>query len=459
MTDPRPDPEPKDWRRLNLSAFLGIAAVVTVFLAVATIFRTAEEIAHERDEAVYHLEQGLMLIGQFSRESLAKGRYQDVEQFLNQWARDNPAVAELRAVAANGFAVADYWRTKSVVDPITAEYVVRHDEKPVLNLRVVMDFQPIHQRLRLINVMYVLGVVGFGFAVSLAAWLAVRRLALAPLAQAKADLDATAQQLAQSNASLRQAALIADEANSAKSKFLAIVSHELRTPLNAVIGFSDMLRMETFGKLGDPRYREYADHINEAGRHLLAIINDILDASKIEAGALEMEDELIEIAAVTERILPLVRDKASASGVTLFVSLPPRLPALRADRRRVAQILINLLSNAVKFTPAGGRVEVAAALDAAGGIVLSVADTGIGIAAKDMALVLAPFGQVASAMSRQHSGTGLGLPLTKALVELHGGELSLDSMPGVGTTVRCRFPAHRTVAHPPGERRMSVSGG
>jgi signal transduction histidine kinase len=459
VTDPRPGLEPTAWRRLNLVAFLGIAAVVTVFLAVAQVFRSTEDIAHERAKAVYFLEQGLILIGQFSRESLAKGRYQDVEQFLSQWVLDNPAINELRAVAPNGFAVVDYRRAEPAVDPIAAEYVVRHNETPVLSLRAVTDFYPVHRRLRAINQMYVLGIAGFGIAISLVAWLAVRRLALAPLAQAKADLDATAEQLARSNASLRQAALMAEEASTAKSKFLAGVSHELRTPLNAIIGFSDMLRMEPFGKLGDPHYREYAGHINEAGRHLLAIINDILDASKIEAGALELEEELIDIAAVAENILPLVRDKASASGVTLSVSLPPGLPALRADGRRVAQILLNLLSNAVKFTPPGGRVEVTAALDAAGGIVLSVADTGIGIAAKDITLVLAPFGQVANAMSRQHTGTGLGLPLTKALVELHGGEMTLDSTPGVGTTVRCRFPARRTVARRSGELRIDAVGG
>ena len=458
MTDPRPGLEPTAWRRVNLMAFLGIAAVVTVFLAVAQIFRTAEDIARGRTEAVYFLEQELILIGRFSQESLAKGRYQDVEQFLSQWVRDNPAISKFLAAAPNGFAVVDYRRAEPAVDPIAAEYVVRHDEKPVLSLHAVKDFNPVHRRLRTINQMYVLGIAGFGIAISLAAWFAVRRLALAPLAQAKADLDATAEQLARSNASLRQAALMAEEASTAKSKFLAIVSHELRTPLNAIIGFSDMLRMETFGKLGDPHYREYAGHINEAGRHLLAIINDILDASKIEAGALELEDESIDIAAVAASILPLVRDKAASSGVTLSVSLPPGLPALRADGRRVAQILLNLLSNAVKFTPPGGRVEIMAALDAAGGIVLSIADTGIGISANDITLVLAPFGQVANSMSRQHAGTGLGLPLTKALVELHGGEMTLDSTPGVGTTVRCRFPAHRTVVSRTGEWRIGAAG-
>lgn len=431
-------PSSRDWRRLNLAAFLGITAVVAVFLAAAMIFRTAEEIAHDRDEAVYQMEQSLLLIGQFSRESLAKGRYQDVEQFLNQWGRDNSAIAELRAVAANGFMVADFRRATPAADPIRVEYVVRHDEKPALTLTLVSDFQPVHERLRTINLTYALGVFGFGVVVSLAAWLAVRRLALAPLAQ-------TQEALTQTNKSLRQAALMAEDASSAKSKFLAIVSHELRTPLNAVIGFSDILRMETFGKLGDPHYREYADHINGAGRHLLAIISDILDASKIEAGALELEDEVFEVVAAIESVRPLIADRAATSGVILSISLSPELPALRADRRRVAQILLNLISNAVKFTPKGGRVDVTAAVDETGGIVLSVADTGIGIAAQDIPLVLAPFGQVASAQSRQHAGTGLGLPLTKALVELHGGEMTLESQPGAGTTVRCRFPAHRSV--------------
>ena len=190
---------------------------------------------------------------------------------------------------------------------------------------------------------------------------------------------------------------------------------------------------------------EYADHINGAGRHLLAIISDILDASKIEAGALELEDEVFEVAGAIESVRPLIADRATASGVILSVSLAPELPALRADRRRIAQILLNLISNAVKFTPKGGRVDIKVAVDETGGIVLSVMDTGIGISAQDIPLVLAPFGQVASAQSRQHAGTGLGLPLTKALVELHGGEMTLESQPGAGTTVRCRFPAHRSV--------------
>ncbi len=429
----------RDWRRLNLVTFLGITAVVTVFLAAALIFRTTEETAHDRDEAAYQLEQSLTLIGQFSRESLAKGRYQDVEQFLNQWALDNSAIVELRAVAPNDFMVADYRRAIPAADPIKVEYVVRHGKTPILTLRLAADFQPIHDRLRVINLTYVLGVAGLGLIVSLAVWLAVRRLALAPLEKAK-------EALAESNESLRQAALLAEDANAAKSKFLAIVSHELRTPLNAVIGFSEIMHLETFGTLGDPHYREYAGHINKAGRHLLAIIGDILDASKIEAGALDLEDEAVEVAGAIDDALSFVSDRAAAAGVTLSVSLAPDLPMLRADRRRMTQILLNLLSNAVKFTPRGGRVEVGATVDGAGGVVMSVADTGIGIAAKDIPLVLAPFGQVSSAHSRAHAGTGLGLPLTKALVELHGGAFSLDSAPGVGTTVRCRFPVSRSVA-------------
>ena len=428
----------KNGLRTNLAAFLGIAAVVTVFMAAALVFRTAEEREHDRDEAAYQLNQTLILIGEFSRESLVKGRYQDVEQFLSQWARDNSAIAELRAIAPNGFPVADYRRTIPAADAIHAEYVVRHDETPILTLRLTADFQPIHDRLRTINLTYALVVIAFGLIVSLAAWLAVRRLALAPLERARENLAA-------SNAALHQAALLAEDANAAKSKFLAIVSHELRTPLNAVIGFSEIMHLQTFGKLGDPRYLEYAGHINKAGRHLLAIINDILDASKIEAGALELEDETFEAAAAIEDALSFVAGRAAASGVTVAVACAADLPMLRADRRRVTQILLNLLSNAVKFTPRGGRVEIGAATDDSGGIILSVTDTGIGIAAKDIALVLSPFGQVASAQSRQHAGTGLGLPLAKALTELHGGRFSLESTPGVGTAVRCRFPASRSV--------------
>ncbi len=428
----------KNGLRTNLAAFLGIAAVITVFMAAALIFRTAEERAHDRDEAAYQLEQTLTLIGQFSRESLVKGHYQDIEQFLNQWAHDNAAIAELRAVAPNGFLIADYRRAVPAADAIHAEYVVRHDEAPVLTLRLAVDFKPIHERLRTINLTYALGVTAFGLIVSLAAWLAVRRLALAPLERTQEDLAA-------SNAALHQTALLAEDANTAKSKFLAIVSHELRTPLNAVIGFSEIMHLQTFGKIGDPHYLEYAGHINKAGRHLLAIINDILDASKIEAGALELEDETFDAAAAIEDTLSFVADRAEAAGVAVAVACAADLPMLRADRRRVTQILLNLLSNAVKFTPQGGRVEIGAVMDDSGGIILSVADTGIGIAAQDIALVLSPFGQVASAQSRQHAGTGLGLPLAKALIELHGGQFSLESAPGVGTAVRCRFPASRSV--------------
>ncbi len=247
----------------------------------------------------------------------------------------------------------------------------------------------------------------------------------------------------QAEANLRVAMGEVERANRSKSEFLAFMSHELRTPLNAIIGFSEIIKHETFGPVGSVRYRDYAVDIHDSGQHLLDLINDILDLSKIESGADELREENIEIHELVGSVMALVKGPAKKGGVELETELEDHLPMLLADKRKIKQILINLLSNAVKFTLAGGKVRLRIWFRTDGGHVFEVTDTGIGIALEDIPKALAPFSQVDSNLNRNYEGTGLGLPLTKALTELHGGSLDLRSEVSVGTTVTVRFPAER----------------
>jgi signal transduction histidine kinase len=239
----------------------------------------------------------------------------------------------------------------------------------------------------------------------------------------------------------------ADFANRTKSEFLAAMSHELRTPLNAVIGFSEIIHNEAFGPC-DEKYRDYALDINQSGQHLLDLINDILDISKIESGAGEIDEEQIEIRVVIQSVVTMVKGRALKGDVNLELDAPDHPPALRADNRKLKQILVNLLSNAIKFTDPGGTVILRIWCRTGSGYVFQVVDTGIGIALDDISKALAPFQQVDGELSRKYEGTGLGLPLAKSLVELHGGSLDLQSRLGVGTTVTVRFPADRIVWQP-----------
>ncbi|MCF8467138.1 MAG: PAS domain S-box protein [Sneathiella sp.] len=244
---------------------------------------------------------------------------------------------------------------------------------------------------------------------------------------------------------LRKAKDMAELANRAKSEFLANMSHELRTPLNAIIGFSELLMSEAFGSLGHANYKDYSSDIHGAGRHLLEVINDVLDVAKIEAGQLRLAEMKIDISTVVRSCFRMLSVRAQEAGVTLVSELPDCMPVFLGDETRIKQIIANLASNAVKFTNNGGTVTVAVELGDDNGFILRVTDTGIGIADKDIARVLDRFGQVQTTYARNNEGTGLGLTLVQMLVETHGGRFSLESEVGTGTVCTIFFPPERTV--------------
>ena len=252
----------------------------------------------------------------------------------------------------------------------------------------------------------------------------------------------------------RQAAEEAIAANRAKSEFVAAVSHELRTPLNAIIGFSEMIKDELLGPIGNEQYKTYSEDIHSSGSQLLAIINDILDIAKIEAGNTTLQEDLIDTEDLAASAIRLVSGRPEAENLSISIECEASLPALKADARAVKQVLLNLLSNAVKFTE-DGSVTVKIETTANGSMTLAVADTGIGIAQEEIEKLTEPFYQVDSSLARKFEGTGLGLALSKSFMELHDGELIIESAEGEGTTVTCRFPPSRVEAAPDGKKGVA----
>ena len=260
---------------------------------------------------------------------------------------------------------------------------------------------------------------------------------------------------------LRHAENATKEASRVKVEFLAKISHELRTPLNAIIGFSELMMRDRRG-LANEQYRSYISDIHSSGRHLLDIINDILDFAKAEAGQLVLFESNVDVQQVAQAIERLLGPRARDAGIDLKIRIPAHLPLVWCDERKLKQMLLNLVSNAVKFTPSGGIVEISARLDA-DGFVLAVRDSGIGIAEPDLERVLEPFVQAETTLSRRQEGTGLGLALVKSMIEIHGGWLRLESTLGNGTSAELVFPAERISAaredlsqdEPRPERRQS----
>ena len=269
------------------------------------------------------------------------------------------------------------------------------------------------------------------------------------------ELEEALAQLRAKNSELNEALERAQAADHAKNQFLAMVGHELRTPLNAVIGFSEMMDQEIFGPLGDERYDAYVDDVLASSRHLLGVINDIIDVVKLELDELRLRPDGIDVARLLETCAAFVREKASREGIELEVKAPADLPELVADPQKVRQMLVNLLTNAVKFTDAGGKITVGAAQQGAE-IAIWVADTGIGIPQDQQEEVLQPFKQVDGSLARNAEGLGIGLPLTAQLAHAHGGRLSLESVPDEGTTVTIYLPREPALDAPEDDRDLEL---
>ena len=267
----------------------------------------------------------------------------------------------------------------------------------------------------------------------------------------KAQKDSLIADLRQAKQKAEDEQKKAEDANMAKSAFLATMSHELRTPLNAIMGFSEILKREMFGPLNVEAYRNYAHDIHHSGHYLLALINDILDLSRIEAGRREVQEEPVSILIAVEEANHLLHMKAKEKGMRVRIEIPATLPKLMADRRSINQIAINLLSNAIKFTPPGGRVEIKAAKAASGEISISVQDSGPGIPPQEMEAAMGAFSRGSYAKKKAIDGAGLGLPIVKGLMDVHGGRVTILSEPGKGTEVVVSFPASRVLDGPRGE--------
>ncbi len=391
------------------------------------------------------------------REELLRGTQQASKEDQHRLlALDGELIAEWRSAADPEPGPID-WRVRGKADVIVDGQVVAQVQSSVSLWHVVIPSLQIAAIAGALGVAVFVLLRGIPFR-ALDRTMAELYRSETDLAERVAELETVRADLEAQQGALLSARDEAQAANKAKSEFLAMMSHELRTPLNAIMGFSQVIRDGTFGPVGTPRYRDYAGNIYDGGEHLLALINDILDLSKVESGKDELWEEELDIEGLVASVLKLVTARAGRAAVRLPVELAEGLPTLVADDRKLKQILVNILSNAIKFTPAAGEVRLKVCCNQ-DGYLFGVADTGIGMAPDAIPKALSPFGQIDGTLSRKYEGTGLGLPLTKALTELHGGTLEIQSAVEQGTTVRIRFPAVRTGRWPSATRTLETGTG
>jgi len=308
-------------------------------------------------------------------------------------------------------------------------------------IATIMMFRPLDNSLRAL-VQPTLAVAGLIYFVFVA-----RRLHATTLNTVafRAEKDALIAELEQAKANSDEARRRSEEANLAKSRFLAAMSHELRTPLNAILGFSEVMKDELMGPHTINAYREYSADVHSSGHHLLTLINEILDLSRVEAGRYDLQQEAVSLPAAVEDCRHLLALRAKNKGLTIIDVIEDTLPKIWADERAIRQITLNLLSNAIKFTPKGGQITIKVGWTAAGGQYLSIKDNGPGIPEDELPIVMSSFGRGSLAQKHAEEGTGLGLPIVKGLVDLHGGVFTLKSVVREGTEVRVIFPAERVM--------------
>lgn len=357
------------------------------------------------------------------------------------WAMGVRVLTQVVDGAANGFAVFVVLMVGAITAMLSATVPIAvYAGLAPLGVVMGLQFAAIHDVAS--GLLLAMTATAFLFFLVLA-----RKLQAASLAtiQSRAEKDAIFVELDQAKANSDEARRRAEEANLAKSRFLATMSHELRTPLNAILGFSEVMKNEVFGPHATASYKEYSADIHGSGQHLLDLINEILDLSRIEAGRYELQEEAIQLAWLVGDCRHMLNLRAKAKNQTIREFIDPSLPRIWADERAVRQIVLNILTNAVKFTPQGGDIVVKVGWTSSGGQYVSVKDTGPGIPEEEIPIVMSSFGRGALALKTAEQGSGLGLPIVKGLIELHGGGFQLKSKPREGTEVIVTFPALRAM--------------
>ncbi|MHA1597415.1 MAG: sensor histidine kinase, partial [Alphaproteobacteria bacterium] len=391
------------------------------------------------------------------KASLQDGNYQSVDRFLNNWGKNFPDVASVKLMARNGSVISQFSRDISGENFINFERKIDYSYKGQARLILIKGLRSVDREMeKFLWQLIFISLVALVVLTVLVNEILHRRQMEREIRlnndELEENIDKRTAQLrheVEERKTVEKNLLIAkdaaENATRAKSEFLANMSHELRTPLNAILGYSEAISMETFGPINNEKYAEYLRIIHNSGDHLLGLINEVLDISAIEAGKLELKEENIDVVASIDAMIALLEPKARKKQLQVSYEDRRELPPLFGDERRIKQVILNLLSNAIRYTLEKGRIEVRADIDESNAIWISISDTGIGMSEADIVTALETFGRVHNYQIQENSGTGLGLPLVKSLVELHGGSLRIESTPAVGTTVTVRFPARRSI--------------